>query len=108
MKIAGMVLLGLLPVLAAAEGEAPWAGAMTAADTDGDGRVSMQEVTDFSRSAEYHGFQPFMVDHFMDLDTDHDDMISTGELTTGIMKLGMDDDEVARGFKDGFGFMPKE
>jgi len=94
--------------VSAEESFMPWTEVMKRADTDTDGVVSMNEVKEFSHTKEFIGFQPFMADHFMDLDTNSDDMISNEELKTGIMKLGMTEDEVSKGFQEGFSFMPKD
>ncbi|MGQ0657376.1 MAG: hypothetical protein ACT4NU_04660 [Chromatiales bacterium] len=108
MKI--LLMLGSLLwacAIGAAGGFMPWTGVMHLADTDGDGMISMDEVREFSRTGEYTGFQPFMADHFMELDRNSDDMISGEELKSGMMKMGMSDEDLAHGFKEGFGFMQK-
>lgn len=106
MKIVLSVLSLLLFLTAAAETAAPWIEAVEAADTDHDGMVSMNEVKEFPATGEFSGFQPFMADHFIDLDTDGDGMVNVEELKNGIMKMGMSPDEVAKGFRQGFSFAP--
>ena len=93
--------------LAAAD-QVPWTAAVTAADTDGDRQISMSEVREFSRQKEFRGFQAFMADHFIDLDTDGDGKVSEQELKLGIAKMGISETQLSQGFRQGFAFMPKE
>lgn len=94
--------------VSAADGFMPWAGVLKLADTDADGLISMDEVREFRHTGEYAGFQPFMADHFTELDRNSDEMVSGEELERGIMRMGMSDKDVADGFRDGFGFMMKQ
>lgn len=86
----------------------PWTEAMKAADTDGDHQISMSEVREFSRQKEFKGFQSFMADHFIDLDTNGDGKVSEQELKLGIVKLGISETQLSQGFREGFAFMPKD
>lgn len=93
--------------VSALEGDPPWIQAIRQADTDADGSVSMDEVKEYAHNDEYVGFQAFMADHFIALDTNQDGMVSLEEMREGLMRLGISDDEVAEGFAKGFAFMSK-
>jgi hypothetical protein len=89
-----------------AQGFMPWTEIMLEADTDGSGSLRMSEIKAFKASDHFVGFQPFMVDHFKDCDTNGDDEVTMAELKTCTMSMGMSDAEVSTGFHRGFGFMP--
>jgi Ca2+-binding EF-hand superfamily protein len=101
-----VVLLMALNVHAM-EAVTPWIEVMKQADTDADGNVSMNEVKEYAHNEEYVGFQAFMADHFIDLDANDDGMVSVEELRSGLMRLGISDDEISEGFAKGFAFMSK-
>ena len=84
----------------------PWTQVMKLADTNHDGTVSMNEVEKFPHQKEYVGFQAFMADHFLDLDTNGDGRVSDNEFRIGLLKLGIGENEVSNGFTHGFRFMP--
>jgi Ca2+-binding EF-hand superfamily protein len=102
-----MVLLLTALTVNGMEAVTPWIEVMKQADTDADGNVSMNEVKEYAHNEQYMGFQAFMADHFIDLDVNNDSMVSVEELRSGLMRLGISDDEVSEGFANGFAFMSK-
>ena len=84
----------------------PWTDVMMEADADESGGVSMREVMAHRLGSRSQGFQPWMSDHFDELDLDGDGEVTMFELKKGIMGMEMEDDEVSTGFYRGFGFMP--
>jgi len=106
----GIAVLGLgllVGNVANAEGFMPWTDVMKMADTDKDGMLTPREVMYFEGSDSHVGFQPFMVDHFKDFDTDGDGMVSAAELAAAKDKLGMSDDDMSKAFFERQGFMPR-
>lgn len=105
MKWSVMALL-MLAAAGHAQGAAPaWQVVIEKADTDHDGKVSMEEVKVFPHRSEFLGFQAFMADHFIAFDHDNDGNLTQEELRDGITSIGMDDDQVYNGFLHGFAFM---
>lgn len=103
-----LIMFMFMAVTASAlEGDPPWIQVIRQADTDADGSVSMNEVKEYAHNDEYVGFQAFMADHFITLDTDEDGMVSVEELRSGLLRLGISDDEVSEGFARGFAFMSR-
>jgi len=91
---------------AQAQGFMPWGDVVGMADTDNDGALTMDEVNNYEGSGEHIGFQPFMTDHFQDLDIDGDGKVSMEELEKGTSDMSISDDQMTEGFYKGFGFMP--
>ena len=73
-----------------ADGFMPWTDAVAKADANGDGGVSMEEAKTHKLGQDFVGFQPFMVDHFADLDANKDGMVTVDEMKAMMAtKLGM-------------------
>jgi hypothetical protein len=106
-SLSPMLFLFIALTANALEGDPPWLQVINQADTDADGSVSMNEVKEYAHNDEYVGFQAFMADHFITLDTNEDGMVSLEELRAGLMRLGISDDEVSEGFAKGFAFMSR-
>lgn len=106
-RLCPMLFMFMALAASALEGEPPWMQVVRQADTDADGSVSMNEVKEYAHNDEYVGFQAFMADHFITLDTNEDGMVSVEEMREGLMRLGISDDEVSEGFTKGFAFMSK-
>ena len=107
----GMAFLGLGLVVGGtlnAAGFMPWTDVMKMADADDDGMLTPREVMYFEGREAHAGFQPFMVDHFKDFDTNGDGMVSSDELTAAKAKLGMSDEEMSKAFFERQGFMPRQ
>lgn len=93
---------------ASAQGFMPWIDIMRGADADASGAVSMEEVEAYRLGSRFQGFQPWMSDHFADLDTDGDGEVSVAELEAGTRRMGMDGAALSRAWTEGLGFMPRE
>lgn len=107
-SIAAGLAVGLLLTLpAAAEGFMPWTSAVAKADLNGDGMLTMFEVERFKPVTEFPGFQPFMADHFQDLDANHDGMVDQAELERAKDLFGMTDAQMSEAFFKRQGFMPR-
>lgn len=106
-RILTATCFALASIAVSAAGFMPWTDVMMGADADGNGAISMSEVKNYKLGSRFVGFQPFMVDHFAELDTDGDGQISMYELKKGTMDMDMTDSEVSTGFYRGFGFMPR-
>ncbi|MGV0005459.1 MAG: hypothetical protein ACNYPG_02330 [Candidatus Porifericomitaceae bacterium WSBS_2022_MAG_OTU9] len=95
-----------MSVFAQEGGFMPWTDVMMEADADGSGGVSMAEIKSYRLGKRFQGFQPWMSDHFAELDTNGDGEVNLTELKKGTMEMEMGDAEVSSGFYRGFGFMP--
>ena len=78
----------------------PWTDVFKMADADADGMLTPKEVIYFKDKSKAPGFQPFMVDHFADLDVNKDGMLDMKELETA------KDDTMSKAFFEKQGFMP--
>jgi hypothetical protein len=108
MKNLTLLFAGLLfSGMAHAEGFMPWTDVTAMADADKDGMLTMPEVEQFKEAADYPGFQPFMTDHFKDLDTNSDGMVDAAELGKAKEMFQMDDTQMSQAFFKKQGFMPK-
>ncbi|MFO1435379.1 MAG: hypothetical protein U1F34_03055 [Gammaproteobacteria bacterium] len=106
MKLSSLTAMLLAATLANAQDSAPpWLKVMQQADTDGDGRISMDEVKEYAHGTDNPGFQAFMADHFVEFDKDNDTMVDQDEMRAGIARLGISDTELAKGFAQGFRFI---
>ena len=91
-----------------AQGFMPWTDVMMMADTDHDGMTSMEEVKTFNAADHFIGFQPFMIDHYKDLDINKDGMVSMAEVKMFAKnQMKWSDPEISKMFYKGLGFMPK-
>ena len=79
-----LIPLALMAVVGSvsAEGFMPWTKVADMADLNDDGMLTMFEVERFKPVAKFPGFQPWMADHFADLDTDNDGMVDSEELAS--------------------------
>ncbi|MGE0483451.1 MAG: hypothetical protein AB7Q81_04885 [Gammaproteobacteria bacterium] len=107
-SVATALAIGLLASLTAtAEGFMPWTSAIDKADLNGDGMLTMFEVERFKPVTEFPGFQPFMADHFKDLDANQDGMVDRAELERAKELFGMTDAQMSEAFFKTQGFMPR-
>ena len=91
-----------------AQGFMPWTDVMMMADTNHDGMTSMDEVKKFNVADHFIGFQPFMIDHYDDLDLNKDGMVSMAEVKMFAKnQMKWSDPEISKMFYKGLGFMPK-
>jgi len=98
----------LLPLaVSGAEGFMPWTDVFAKADTDADDALSLQEITDHPLGKDFQGFQPWMRDHFAELDTDTNGVVTRSELEAGKARMKMTDEQLSRAFFKQQGFMPK-
>ena len=74
-----LIPLALMAVIGgvSAEGFMPWTKVADMADLNDDGMLTMFEVERFKPVAKFPGFQPWMADHFADLDTNNDGMVDS-------------------------------
>ncbi len=93
---------------AGAGGFMPWTDIMKGADADADGMLSMPEVKDYQLGSRFTGFQPWMTDHFAELDADGNGLVTTAELAAGMKSMSMTGDQVSEAWTKGLGFMPRE
>lgn len=93
---------------AGAGGFMPWTDIMKGADADTDGMLSMAEVKDYQLGSRFTGFQPWMSDHFAELDADGNGLVTAAELEAGMHKMGMSGEQVSEAWTTGLGFMPRE
>jgi EF hand len=103
MLLAGLFISGIVQ----AEGFMPWTKVATMADLNDDGMITMFEVERFKPVSDFPGFQPFMADHFQDLDTNDDGMIDSNELAQAKEMFKMTDTEISQAFFKRQGFMPR-
>ena len=90
-----------------AEGFMPWTKVVSMADLNDDGMLTMFEVERFKPVAKFPGFQPWMADHFVDLDTNGDGMVDNTELAKAKEMFKMDDTAMSQAFFKRQGFMPR-
>ena len=90
-----------------AEGFMPWTKVTEMADLNDDGALTMFEVERFKPFAKFPGFQPWMADHFHDLDVNDDGMVDADELAKAKEMFGMDDTAMSQAFFKRQGFMPR-
>ena len=90
-----------------AEGFMPWTKVADMADLNDDGMLTMFEVERFKPVAKFPGFQPWMADHFVDLDTNNDGMVDSDELANAKEMFKMDDTAISQAFFKRQGFMPR-
>lgn len=100
---AGLLVSGIVY----AEGFMPWTDVTAMADSNKDGMLTMPEVEQFKQATEFPGFQPFMTDHFKELDTNADGMVDSDELAKAKEMFQMDDTAMSQAFFKKQGFMPK-
>ncbi|MGE0383257.1 MAG: hypothetical protein AB7Q97_00910 [Gammaproteobacteria bacterium] len=96
------------PGVAGATGFMPWTDIMKQSDADQDGGISMTEVKEYKLGDRFVGFQPWMRDHFAELDTDRDGKVSHAELEAGMKTMKMDEEQLSGTWTKGLGFMPRE
>ena len=101
--IAGLIFAGGV----SAEGFMPWNKVTAMADLNDDGMITMFEVERFKPVAKFPGFQPFMADHFIELDTNEDGMVDAAELAKAKEMFKMNDTEMSQAFLKRQGFMPR-
>lgn len=101
--------LGLLLFVSntSAEGFMPWTKVAEMADLNDDGMLTMFEVERFKPVAKFPGFQPWMADHFIDLDSNNDGMVDSKELAKAKEMFKMDDTAMSQAFFKRQGFMPR-
>lgn len=90
-----------------AEGFMPWTQATEMADLNDDGMITVFEIERFKPVADFPGFQPFMADHYKQLDGNDDGMIDAAELARAKETLNMTDTEMSQAFFKRQGFMPR-
>jgi hypothetical protein len=103
MLLAALFIAGVVH----AEGFMPWTKVTEMADLNEDGMITMYEVDRFKPVADFPGFQPFMADHFQQLDTNDDGMIDAAELAKAKEMFKMTDTEMSQAFIKRQGFMPR-
>jgi hypothetical protein len=103
-----IAMAAIIAPLASAQGFMPWTDVMMMADGDHDGMVTMDEVKKFNAADHFVGFQPFMTDHFKDLDLNKDGMVTMAEVKMfSKSQMKWSDPEISEMFYKGVGFMPK-
>ncbi len=90
---------------ASAQGFMPWTKVAEMADLNEDGMLTMFEVERFKPVAKFPRFQPWMADHFHDLDSDDDGMVDADELAKAKEMFEMDDTQMSQEFFKRQGFM---
>ena len=90
-----------------AQGFMPWTKVTETADLNDDGMITMFEVERFKPVRDYPGFQPFMADHFQELDANDDGMVDAEELAKAKEMFKMTDTEMSQAFLKRQGFMPR-
>ncbi|MEM7469618.1 MAG: hypothetical protein AAF387_22435 [Pseudomonadota bacterium] len=101
-----LALLGFVTTVSA-EGFMPWTKVTEMADLNDDGMITMFEVERFKPVAKFPGFQPWMADHFNDLDANNDGMVDATELAKAKEMFDMDDTALSQAFFKRQGFMPR-
>jgi hypothetical protein len=96
----------LFAAAASAEGFMPWTEIMAKYDANFDGGVSMEEAKNHTLGQNFVGFQPFMVDHFAELDSNGDKMIDAVELAKMKQAMKWTDKDMVNQFYKNTGFMP--
>ncbi len=74
----------------------PWIEVAHDADVNADGILTPREIMQAEVNAP--GFRPFLVEHFMQLDTNGDGMLSMDEIKAGTRRMGMSDKETSKMF----------
>lgn len=100
--LAGLIFAGMVH----AEAFMPWTKVTGMADLNDDGMLTMFEVERFKPVAKFPGFQPFMADHFDELDANSDGMVDGAELAKAKEMFKMNDTEMSQAFFKRQGFMP--
>ena len=85
----------------------PWTDVAEMADMNSDGMISVFEVESFKPASKFPGFQPWMADHFNDLDSNKDGMVDADELMKAKDMFKMDDTAMSQAFIKRQGFMPR-
>lgn len=77
-------------------------------DKSEDGKLSLQEVEemDHQLGQDFHGFMPWMKDHFAELDVDKDGVVDQQELHAMMVKMKWQDKDMVNGWYKNTGFMP--
>ncbi len=104
-RLVAVLAMSLVAGTALGAGFQDWVNVVHMADTNGDSMVSHQEVMDF-HDADAPGFQPFMIDHWKELDTNGDGMVSMDEIKAAMRKLNMTDKDMLKAFFEKQGFQP--
>lgn len=80
----------------------------SAYDEDKDGSLTMAEVKSMDRALgqDFIGFMPFMIDHFMDLDTNNDGKVNQEELSHMMKMMEWTDKDMVNQYYRNTGFMP--
>ena len=104
--ITALALFGMAAAVSA-QGFMPWQKVTNMADLNDDGMITMFEVERFKPVAKFPGFQPWMADHFHDLDVNSDGMVDAEELAKAKEMFKMDDTAMSQAFFKRQGFMPR-
>jgi hypothetical protein len=77
-------------------------------DENKDGALTMEEVKSMDRvlGQDFIGFQPFMVDHFAELDANGDGKVDQDELSKMMVAKEWTDKDMVNQFYKDTGFMP--
>ena len=100
------IAMTLAAGVAHAEAFMPWTEVMAKYDLDHDGGVSMEEAKNHELGSNFVGFQPFMVDHFAELDANGDGIIDSTELAKMMHSQKWTDKDMVNQFYKNTGFMP--
>lgn len=90
---------------ASAQGFMPWTDVMKMYDANQDGGISMDEAKDHKLGESFVGFQPFMVDHFAELDANGDSVVMQDELAAMMQSKQWTDKQMVNQFYKNTGFM---
>lgn len=103
-----LIALGLAGVfgVAAADGFMPWTDVLKMYDANKDGGVSMEESQDHKLGEDFVGFNPFMKDHFAELDANADGTVTQEELSAMMQTKKWEDKDMVNQFYKNTGFMP--
>jgi hypothetical protein len=106
-KILSILMLGMVTGLAhAGGGFMPWGEVMHSFDANQDGGVTLSEAGNADKSSRFIGFQPFLKDHFADLDANKDGMVDDAEVATMMKAKQWTDKAMVNQFYKNTGFMP--
>lgn len=77
-------------------------------DSNKDGGLSMDEVKEMNHvlGEDFNGFQPWMTDHFAELDTNKDGIVHQNELHAMMEAHKYTDKQMVNEWYKGLGFMP--
>ncbi|MEM7540635.1 MAG: hypothetical protein AAF384_03505 [Pseudomonadota bacterium] len=104
-----ILALGVVAGASAQSGFMPWTDVVMMADTNDDGMMTEDEVKKFMAADHFVGFQPFMKDHFKNLDANGDGMVSMAEVKMFAKnQMQWSDPQISEMFYKGQGFMPKQ